>query len=175
MTDTPKTDTPETPNADAPQNDTLQKERDEYLAGWKRAQADYANLQKEMEKARQEYAKYASEECLIKLLPAIDQYLVALRFQPSLDAIPNGDERRKFETWVTGLQAVATLWEQAAKECGLEQVPATGPLDPAQHEAVSEEAHEDIPAGHIIRIAETGWKLNGKLLRPAKVVMSKHA
>lgn len=151
----------------------LQQERDEYLAGWKRAQADYANLQKEMDKARKEYAKYASEECLMKLLPAIDQYLVALRFQPSLDGIANTDERRKFETWVTGLQAVATLWEQAAKECGLEQVASTGPLDPSQHEAVGEEASDTVPSGEIIRIAETGWKLNGKLLRPAKVIISK--
>jgi molecular chaperone GrpE len=153
--------------------DALQKERDEYLAGWKRAQADYANLQKEMEKARQDYAKYASEDCLMKLLPAIDQYLVALRFQPSLDAITDKDERRKFETWVTGLQAVSTLWMQAAKECGLEQVTTTGPLDPSQHEAVSEEESETVPSGEIIRIAEAGWKLNGKLLRPAKVIISK--
>jgi len=151
----------------------LQAERDEYLAGWKRAQADYANLQKESEKARADYAKYASEECLVKLLPAIDQYLVALRFQPSLDAVTDTDERRKFETWVTGLRAVATLWEQAAKECGLEQVASSGPLDPSQHEAVSEEASETVPPGEIIRIAETGWKLNGKLLRPAKVIISK--
>lgn len=149
----------------------LQQERDEYLAGWKRAQADYANLQKEMEKARQDYAKYASEECLIKLLPAIDQYLVALRFQPSLDGIANTDERRKFETWITGLQAVSTLWEQAAKECGLEQVPTKGPLDPSVHEAVGEEHSESIPQGEIIRVAEAGWKLNGKLLRPAKVII----
>ena len=151
----------------------LQKERDEYLAGWKRAQADYANLQKEMEKARTDYAKYASEDCLMRLLPAIDQYLVALRFQPSLDAITAADDRRKFETWITGLQAVATLWQQAAKELGLEQVEAAGPLDPSQHEAVSEEENADVPPGHIIRIAETGWKLNGKLLRPAKVIISK--
>ena len=151
----------------------IQQERDAYLAGWQRAKADYANLQKEMEKARKDYAKYASEECLMKLLPAIDQYLVALRFQPSLDAITDKEERRKFETWVTGLEAVVTLWEQAANECGLKQVPTTGPLDPFQHEAVGEEARHDVPAGEVIRVVETGWELNGKLLRPAKVIISK--
>ena len=145
---------------------------EEYLNGWKRAQADYANAQKEMEKARQDYAKYASEECLVKLLPAIDQFLVALRFQPSLDAIPERDDRRPFENWITGLNAVASLWEQAAKELGLEQVPAKGPLNPAQHEAVSTEESADVPPGHIIRVAEAGWILNGKLLRPAKVVVA---
>ncbi|MEN9557915.1 MAG: hypothetical protein RL141_284 [Candidatus Parcubacteria bacterium] len=163
----------ETHTTDTPDITALQKERDDYLAGWKRAQADYANLQKETEKARQDYAKYASEDCLIRLLPAIDQFLVALRFQPALEGITDADTRRKFETWVTGLQAVSSLWQQAAKEMGLEQITSTGPLDPSQHDAVSEEVSDTVPAGEIIRVAEAGWKLNGKLLRPSKVIVSK--
>ena len=152
--------------------EALQKERDEYLAGWKRAQADYANLQKETESARKEFMKYGTEECLLRLLPAIDQFEVALRFQPALDVIPE-DKRRPFETWVTGLQAVKSLWESAAKDLGLESVAISGDLNPTEHEAVSEETDDTIPAGQIIRVTQNGWKLNGKLIRPANVVISK--
>lgn len=151
---------------------TLQKERDEYLAGWKRAQADYANLIKETEKARQSFTDYAKEQCLGRLLPAIDQFEIALQFQPALDVVPEAD-RRKFETWVTGLRAVQSLWEQAAKEMGLEPTTSTGKLDPSQHEAIAEETHATIPAGDLIRVTQGGWKLNGKLIRPAKVIVSK--
>ena len=152
--------------------EALQKERDDYLAGWKRAQADYANLQKETESARKDFMKYGTEDCLLRLLPAIDQFEVALRFQPSLDAVPEG-HRRPFETWMTGLQAVKSLWESAAKALGLESVASSGDLNPTEHEAVSEEAHDSIPAGQIIRVTQNGWKLNGKLIRPAHVVVSK--
>jgi molecular chaperone GrpE len=152
--------------------EALQKERDEYLAGWKRAQADYANLQKETLQARADYSRYAKEDVLTRILPAIDQFEVALQFQPALDVIPES-ERRKFETWVTGLHAVKSLWESAAKELGLESVTCEGDLDPTCHEAVAEESHPTIESGKIIKVMQNGWKLNGKLIRPAKVILSK--
>jgi molecular chaperone GrpE len=148
-----------------------QSKEEEYLAGWKRAQADYANLLKDVERQRKEYAAYATEDILHKLLPAFDQFEVALQYTPTLDAIPE-DKRRPFETWLTGLQAVKALWESVATELGLELVPATGLLDPRVHEAVTSEVHEAVPAGEIIRVVQNGWSLKGKLLRPAKVIVS---
>lgn len=170
MSDELQHDEKNTPSEDP--TAVLQKERDEYLAGWKRAQADYLNLQKESEKARTEYAKYATENCLERLLPAIDQFEIAMKFQPPLDMVPEG-ERKKFENWVTGLHAVKSLWEQAAKELGLEPVTCEGSLDPTCHEAVAEESHPTIGSGEIIKVMQNGWKLNGKLIRPAKVIISK--
>lgn len=154
--------------------ETLRNERDEYLAGWKRAQADYVNLQKETVVARQEFTKYAKEEVLSRILPAIDQFEVALHFQPPLDILPE-DVRRKFENWATGLHAVKSLWEQAAKDLGLESVTCVGDLDPTCHEAVAEESHPTVESGKIIKVMQNGWKLNGKLIRPAKVIVSKGA
>jgi len=150
----------------------LQIECDEYLSGWKRAQADYANLQKETEKSRQQFAKFAAEDLLLRIAPIMDQYETALRYQPSLDAIPAAD-RPKFETWSTGLKAVKSLWDQAAKELGLEVISSDGELDPSCHEALAEEPHPSIPAGSIIKVVQNGWKLHGKLIRPATVIVSK--
>ncbi|HWQ99736.1 MAG TPA: nucleotide exchange factor GrpE [Candidatus Methylomirabilis sp.] len=155
-----------------PDLETVQRQCDEYLAGWKRAQADYANLMRETERSKQEFAKFATEQSLLKLLPAIDQFEVAMQFTPSLDGVPDNG-RRTFETWITGLEAIRSLWTASAKELGLERISATGLLDPSIHEAVAEESHESVPAGHIVRATQNGWTLNGKLIRPAKVLVSK--
>ena len=149
----------------------LKKERDEYLAGWRRAKADYDNLVKDAQRSKDAYVKYANEEALIRLLPAIDQYEVALSFAPKLDSIP-ADARRSFENWITGLEAVRSLWIEAAKELGLEKVRASGPFDPSLHDAVGEEAADAVPSGNIVRATVNGWILNGKVIRAAKVVVS---
>jgi len=152
--------------------ETLNAKCEEYLAGWKRAQADYANLVKEAEKRRLELSQYATERCLMKLLPAIDQFEVALQHVPSLDGVPEAD-RAKFANWITGLEAVRSLWNATAKEMGLESVNTDGHLDPTVHEAVAEEASDSVPAGDVIRTIQNGWRLHERLLRPAKVVVSK--
>ncbi|MCW1892425.1 MAG: nucleotide exchange factor GrpE [Candidatus Uhrbacteria bacterium] len=150
----------------------LTAERDEYLDGWKRAKADYDNLVRDTERKRSEFADWATERVLTQLIPALDQYEVALKFTPALDAIPV-DQRRPFENWIVGLEAVRSLWWDAAKDLGLERVRITGAFDPTLHEAVGEESSDTVPAGEIIRATMNGYLLKGKLIRPAKVVVSK--
>lgn len=147
-------------------------ERDQYLEGWKRAQADYKNIVKETDQKRGEFADWATERVLTQLIPALDQYEVALRFTPSLDVVPV-DQRRAFENWIVGLEAVRSLWWKEMQELGLEQVLTSGVFDPSLHEAVGEESHETIPEGQIIRAMMNGYLLKGKLIRPAKVILSK--
>jgi molecular chaperone GrpE len=153
--------------------DVVKKERDEYLCGWRRAKADYENLVKETQRAKEEYVKYANEQALLRLLPAIDQFDVALSFAPALDAIP-ADARRPFENWITGLEAVRSLWMDASKDLGLEKIRTNGPFDPSIHEAVSEEASAEVRPGEIVRATVNGWMLNGKVIRAAKVIVSKN-
>ncbi|MCK9361597.1 nucleotide exchange factor GrpE [Patescibacteria group bacterium] len=143
---------------------------EEYLAGWKRAQADYQNLKKESEREKAEFAKYANERLLSDLLPALDQFGLALRFIPDTATLPE-EEKKKWNNWLTGIKAVATLWEQAAKSAGLERISTEGAFDPTKHEAVGEEEGEE--SGTIIRTMQDGWMLNGKVLRPSKVIISK--
>ncbi len=144
----------------------------EYLAGWKRAQADYQNLKKETERERGEFTKYANERLLAQLLPAIDQFALALQFTPDLSTLPE-EQRKPWENWLLGLRAVQSLWDQAAVGIGLERIPVTGPFDPMLHEAAGEEEHPDQPAGTIVNVLQSGWRLHGKVLRPARVILSK--
>jgi len=149
----------------------LEEKCEEYLVGWKRAKADYENLMKETEQTKKEFMSWAKEDCLLRLLPALDQYEVALSFTPDLD-LKSEKDKKAFDNWMIGLEAVRSLWQEAAKDLGLNKIEAKGKLDPEIHEAVGEEENEDVPAGEIIRVIVNGYKMNDKVIRCAKVIVS---
>ncbi len=153
-------------------NEQLKAQCEEYLAGWKRAQADYANLKRETEKERIEISKFANERLLSNILPAIDQYELALSHEPDIKDL-SGETAERIKTWIAGLRAVRAIWETTFGSIGLEQVKTEGAFDPSIHEAVGEEPSEEVAEGVIIHVNQSGWSLNGKLLRPAKVIIAK--
>ncbi|MDP3793950.1 MAG: nucleotide exchange factor GrpE [Candidatus Uhrbacteria bacterium] len=144
----------------------------EYLAGWKRAQADYQNLKKETEREKSEYTKYANERLLHELLPMIDQLALAMQHVPSISELSES-QRKTWENWLTGLKAVQGSWDQLARIIGLERISVEGDFDPMLHEAAGEESAEEKSAGEIIRAVQDGWRLHGKVLRPARVIITK--
>lgn len=150
-----------------PENWQLKAE--EYLAGWKRAQADYQNLKKESEREKSEFAKYANERLLSDLIPALDQLELAIMHVPE----PDETEKSKWGSWLIGLKAVVKIWEQAAAKAGLERIPLEGSFDPNLHEPLMEIVVEGKEPGLIEQTNQVGWKLNGKVIRPAKVIISK--
>lgn len=149
----------------------LRAQGQEYLAGWRRAQADYANILKERERDRAEYVKYANTSLLQSLLPAIEHFSTALRFVPDTALLPE-DIRKSWESWLVGIRAVQSLWEQAAQSAGLERVDTQGVFDPTQHEAVGREPSEAVPTDHIVRVLQDGWRLQGRVLKPAQVIVA---
>lgn len=149
----------------------IQQQAEEYLAGWRRAQADYQNLLKESERNKIEYAKYANERLLSDLLPAIDQFGLALSFTPDTSTLSD-EEKKKWENWLVGIKAVKTLWDQAAQSAGLTRIAVDGSFDPNLHDAVGTEAVEGKESGSIVRVMQDGWSLHGKVLRPAKVMIA---
>ncbi len=144
---------------------------EEAMAGWKRAQADYQNLKRDAERERGEMSKYANERLLGQLLPAIDQFAVALRFAPDPTRLPES-ERLVWENWLVGIRAVQSLWDQAASGIGLERIPTDGMFDPSLHDAAGEETREGSPSGTILTILQDGWRLHGKVLRPTRVIVA---
>lgn len=143
---------------------------EEYLNGWKRAQADYVNLQKDIEKERTALRTYANEDLLHDVLPAIDQYDTALRHTPDLSTVPEPHKSR-LENWLVGIRAVREIWEQTFDAIGLKTVRTDGGFNPEIHEAVNEEESDREP-GTILSVQQAGWILKDKLLRPAKVTVS---
>lgn len=145
---------------------------EEYLDGWKRAQADYQNLKREADKEKGQFVKYSNERLLEELLPAIDQYAMVLKYQPSTESLDD-EQKKQWENWLIGVKAVWTNWEHVMQSTGLSLIEADKVFDPQRHEAVGTEESKDVASGEIIRITQDGWMLNGKVLRPAKVIIAK--
>ena len=159
------------PAAPATDLETLQAQCQEYLSGWRRAQADYSNLQREREKDRSESVKYANSSLLQSLLPALDQFAIAMRFLPDTSTLPE-TQQKTWNSWLVGIKAVQTLWDQAATSAGLERISTQGAFDPMVHEAVAREVAEGVATDQIVRVVQDGWKLYGKVLRHAQVVVA---
>ncbi len=157
---------------DEQQIEQLKQQAEECMAGWKRAQADYQNLKRDGERQKDDYIKFANERLLQNLLPAFDQFNLALAFLPSTQSLPE-QERKIWDNWLLGVKAVQSLWEQSASAIGLERIPTEGAFDPQLHEAVGEEESSEKEPHAIIRVTQDGWRLNGKVLRPAKVIVAK--
>lgn len=152
----------------------LQAQCEEYLAGWKRAQADYANILKERDRDRADYVKFANTSLLQSLLPAIEHFSTAIRFIPDATTLPS-EVKKPWESWLVGLKAVHSLWEQAAQGAGLERISTEGTFNPAEHEAVGREVSDTVASEGIVRVLQEGWKLHGRVLRPAQVIVAASA
>jgi len=125
----------------------------EYLDGWQRAQADFVNIRKRDEEAKQEFLKFAKSDIIEQLMPALDSLELSL---------PHGNK----ELEVVYKQLLSIL-----KSNGLEELNPAGEIfDPSKHEAIStvevgaeEEDHK------VIEVVQKGYILHGKIIRPAKV------
>lgn len=127
----------------------------------KRAVADYHNLERRIAEGRSELGRWATSELIQKVLPVLDN------LERTLNGL--GEEERK-SGWVKGVELSAKQLKQVLKDEGLEEIGADGQFDPALHEAV------DIREGEneqILEVAEKGYNLNGKVLRPVKVVVGR--
>ncbi len=143
----------------------------DYMAGWKRAVADYENLKRQTAEDRVHFAKYAHESMLQDLLPAIDQFEMALNHIPDISDIPE-PQKKQIENWITGIKAVNSLWQQMFDEIGLAKISTEGDFDPNLHSAVSQESDPDKPEGAILKVVQSGYKLKDQVLRPAKVIVN---
>lgn len=140
----------------------IKKERDEYLDGWKRAKADYLNYKKEEVVRFGEMVKFSNAAIIEELVGVLDS------FDLGLTVLKGDDPARK------GFQLIQNQLEDLMKKYGLEKIPASvgQAFDPSRHEAIAE-VEAQAPPGMIAEEAEKGYLLNGKVIRPTRVKISK--
>ena len=134
----------------------------------KRAVADYQNLERRISEGRSELSSWASAELIKNLLPVLDH------LEQALAGI---SENERQSGWVRGVElAVKELNDVLSRE-GLSQIaadPAVGgtgfQFDPSLHEAVDTREGTD---NMILEVVRKGYTLNGKVLRPAQVVVGR--
>lgn len=155
----------EVKNEETTQVDDLvkcQKERDEYLDGWKRVKADLINYKKDEAKRFETIAKFANESLIRDLIIVLDSFDLALF------ALEKEGKAGK------GVYLIRAQMEDILKQNGLERVIVSvgQPFDPALQEAIAE-VESDKPSGTVVEEVERGYLLRGKLVRPARVKVSK--
>ncbi|MAG11227.1 MAG: nucleotide exchange factor GrpE [Parcubacteria group bacterium] len=141
----------------------IEQERDEYLLGWKRALADYENLKKDQAIQKQYTRESITADLAQAYLPILDHLQSATKNTPD---IPEAQE------WFTGVGFIAQQCADVLKEFGVEQIDATGQFNPELHEAVKAEFDTELPDNIIIRQIQAGYTMNGKVMRPAKVIIN---
>jgi len=142
-----------------------QKLKDEYLAGWQRERADFLNYKKgELERIG-EIIKYGDLGLILKILPIADNFELAEKRLP---------ENLKNDESIKGILQIKNQILDFLKNQGVEEIKSVGEkFDPNFHEVIEEVEVKDKESGIIIEEIQKGYKINGRLLRPAKVKISK--
>jgi len=129
------------------------------------AQADLVNYRRRTEQERADALRGAKADVLLSVLPVLDDFERALQAAPPEHA---------GQPWVEGLALIERKLRSALEAHGVTPVEALGkPFDPWEHEAVLYEespAHEE---GQVIAVLRPGYKLQGKVIRPAQVKVAK--
>jgi molecular chaperone GrpE len=138
---------------------------DEAWDRYVRAVAELENFRKRAARERTEAIQHANEGFIRKLLPVVDNFDMALAA-----AGPGAT----MESFRTGVAMINSQFRQALAEAGVEEVNAAGQVfDPNFHEAVSQLESAEVPEGHVLHQVRKGYRLHGRLLRPASVVVAK--
>ncbi len=137
-------------------------------ADWKsrayRISADLDNARKRFAKEREEMRKFGIEGLLRDMLPIID----------NLERAVEHAESKGTDGLTDGVKMVLRQFNTTLKTKGAEPFDALGqPFDPQVHEAMTEMPTADYAPGHVASVFQRGWRLNGRLVRPAMVVVAR--
>jgi len=140
---------------------TIAKERDELRALAQRVQADFENYRKRMLRDQTDAISRANESLIEALLPVVDNFELALGQLDDTD-----DQVRK------GVELVYAGLVDVLEKAGLERIDSTDvPFDPNVHEAVLQEGDQGDPV--VVDTVRTGYRLKGRVLRPAMVKVAR--
>ena len=135
----------------------LKARKQELEANYKRAIADYQNLVKQQDRTQKEFVKYSNEQLLHEIIPVYDNLKTSLVF------FKEGSDK---SSWLKGVEYVVKQFYDALKNAGLEEIVTEGKeFDYNTMEALEGKGKK------IKKELKTGYKLNGKVIIPAKVIL----
>ena len=138
-----------------------QAKASEYLDGWQRSRAEFANYKKRAEKERDETYQNATVETLRKLLPIFDDFDRAVANVPA-DKADND--------LIKGFSLIHRKLLSLLDNAGVKAINPVGEeFDPAFHEAIGRDESSDVHSGHITVVLQKGYVYGEKVLRPALV------
>ena len=142
-----------------------QKIKKEYLAGWQRTQADFLNYKKKETDRNKELAKYITEDLILKILPIFDSFDRAEK---------EIAKEIKSKEIIQGFFQIKKQFQDFLKSQGVEEIKAKGKIfDPNFHEAIELVKVKGKESGIVAKQVQKGYKLYGRVIRPAKVKVTK--
>jgi len=153
------------PNSVAKEEDPLSKLTTE-LNDWKdkylRSLAESENMRKRLQKEKIESQSYAIQNVIVDFLQPLDHFEQALKKAEA----QTGDVR----TWAQGFEMILSQFKQILADHGVSSFDSKGKtFDPHEHEAIETEETLAHPPGTVIEEFVRGYKLSGRVIRPAKV------
>lgn len=137
-----------------------QKKAEDYLNSWKRAAADFENYRKRRAKEDQALVAFAKEIAVVRLLPALQALEQALKHAPA------GEQHKE---WNAGIESILAEMDKAMQDLGVERIKTVGEkYNHELHEAVEMLEGKGEP-GAIVEEVAAGYKIDGRVVRPAKV------
>jgi molecular chaperone GrpE len=137
------------------------RQRDEYLALAQRTQADFDNYRKRMARESALAADRGMAKLAKELLPALDHLELAVKAAEGHEDV------------VKGFAIVRDEFLNALGKAGIETFSPQGQtFDPTEHEAMASQPVEEAESGTVVAVYQRGYRLNGSILRPARVVVA---
>jgi molecular chaperone GrpE len=156
---------PEGQNVTQAEYDAVQTQAQEYLEGWQRARADFANYKKRVDRDLKDSQSNATGSVLRNILPAIDD------FERAMNHIPEGLQD---DPWVKGIGMILRKLNKVLEDYNVTVIDPTGEaFDPNRHEAIGTDDSDAVPSGHVTVTMQKGYLLGDRVLRPALVRVAK--
>ncbi len=140
----------------------------EHWEQYLRAVAELDNVRKRAQRDIEAANRYGLEKFAAELLPVQDSLELAVHSADQADIDPQSLKQ--------GQEATLKLLTKALEKLGITPIlPLGEPFDPARHEAMLAQESATAAAGTVLQVVQTGYELNGRLLRPARVIVAKAA
>lgn len=145
--------------------DEAKSQSQEYLEGWQRARAEFANYKKRVARDQEDARLRIAAETLTKYLDVIDDLERALKERP---------EDGEAAAWAEGIELIYRKMYGVLETEGVEVIDAEGEhFDPTMHEAIAHDESDDHEEGQVIEVVQPGYRLGDRVLRPAMVRVAK--
>jgi len=161
----PATHTPPPADELKKELEKCQREKEKFLAGWQRSRADFLNYKKEEMERMREILNYSHTDLILKILPILDD------LERGEKALPEDLRSNQF---FKGILQIKNHFRDFLKSQGVEEIKTLGEkFDPNFQEVVEEVAANEKESGIVIEEVQKGYLIHGKVLRPAKVRVTK--
>ena len=149
------------------------RENNEYKEILQKVQADFMNYKRRAEEERGEQQKYAGSRLILKILPVVDDFNLAIDHASKLHS-EDAEGSGAGGSWLEGINLIHRKLCSLLESENVTRIEVEGrEFDPVEHEAMAYQESDDHQEGQILAVIRDGYKLHSRVIRPALVILAK--